>query len=853
MRSPILLLLAACGSTSADDPSATYQIPLDLTQALGPGEARAGVIVQTAAAFGGLASEARSGDVKIYNDRVRFIIQGVRVGSYLADQGGGVIDADVVRPTGVPGRDLVDEWMFMTGSGLVFEADTLTILDDGSESGEAAVRLIGHDSPLKYVNGALESDLIKPLGLQITMDYRLPADSPLLEVTTTLTAGETAFVLPLGDSLVASKEVAALWAEGIGRTDGSPDETTLVGMVSSRNEVALAMLPSPGEVFTSNPSIDVFNSLLRVATAFTPSISLAPGESTTTTRYYGVGHDLSELTDAWLALGDTPTEEVGATVEAPDGPVEGARVTVRLDGTPYTMAVTDVDGLFQANVPSGHEVDFVADGRGPGLYTDLPEGAGFYSPYATAPVQAEALRSLEIGATPIPSAEGRGWAEGTGDLELGEPAWLQVKSGDGLPFALRLSGGTDDADPALVLGRPNGYDALGWSRDGEISLPMEPGTYTLLASRGARYELATTEVTLVAGETTEVGVDLALTCAPEGWLVGDPHMHAAPSPDGGITMTDRLVVSAAVGIQLHFGTDHDHVVDYGPLLDPLGLTPYLRTVVATEESPILRGHKNVYPLVSHPTEPNGGAFLWWNERVEDTDEEVALIRAQYPGAIVQINHPLTGMASFAGWSEGSIASLDLWSDDFDAIEVLNGGHGTGDEEPLLYMDLVRHGLFPAAVGVSDSHAHLSGSPGNSFTWMGIGGDGLDAATNEALVDAMRARRTIASTGPFLDLSIDPGSTVVGATELSVSTCSPSWIGVDRLQLYEDGVLVEEVEGTEATFTLAPAADAAYVVMAQGDTSMSPVSGGHPWAMTSAVRVDVDGDGWTSPLPSLSAE
>ena len=56
-----------------------------------------------------------------------------------------------------------------------------------------------------------------------------------------------------------------------------------------------------------------------------------------------------------------------------------------------------------------------------------------------------------------------------------------------------------------------------------------------------------------------------------GWVLGDPHSHGSPSSDGALPMEDRLIVHAGVGLQVHFGTDHDHLADYRPLLAPLGL------------------------------------------------------------------------------------------------------------------------------------------------------------------------------------------------------------------------------------------------------------------------------------------
>lgn len=328
-------------------------------------------------------------------------------------------------------------------------------------------------------------------------------------------------------------------------------------------------------------------------------------------------------------------------------------------------------------------------------------------------------------------------------------------------------------------------------------------------------------------------------------------MHAAPSPDGGITMADRLVVSAASGLQLHFGTDHDHVVDYGPLIEPLGLKGTLATVIASEMSPLIRGHVNVYPLQSEPEADNGGAWLWWRNPVETTDDEFAAIREAYGETILQMNHPMSGVASFAGWTPGNVERADFWTTDFDAIEVLNGG--SYSEPFALYLDMIARGHLCAPTGVSDSHGYTSGDPGINVTFLGLGTDDPASYDPAGLVEAMKARRTIVSLGPYLELSVEPGSTVSGSTTLEVTSRSPSWITVDRLALWRDGVVVQEISGTTASFDLAPDTDAFYVVSAHGDTPMEPVSSELPWAFASAILVDVAGDGWTPPLPPLTVE
>ncbi|MBT3223320.1 MAG: hypothetical protein HN348_29960, partial [Proteobacteria bacterium] len=105
---PILLLvLVGCKKATSDD-EVPYSAP-DLTVVLGAGEVLAGVVVDEESLFGGISAEGQLGDFKIYNDRAQFIVQAVRESSYYVELGGGVIDADAVRPPGELGRDRVDD------------------------------------------------------------------------------------------------------------------------------------------------------------------------------------------------------------------------------------------------------------------------------------------------------------------------------------------------------------------------------------------------------------------------------------------------------------------------------------------------------------------------------------------------------------------------------------------------------------------------------------------------------------------------------------------------------------------------------------------------------------------------
>ena len=88
---PFFLFL--CGTTCATEP------PLPLDVPLGAGQARTGKVHRTEELIGGPVAYARAGEVwKLYNARVRFLIQDAGTSVGLSLHGGNLIDADLVRP-----------------------------------------------------------------------------------------------------------------------------------------------------------------------------------------------------------------------------------------------------------------------------------------------------------------------------------------------------------------------------------------------------------------------------------------------------------------------------------------------------------------------------------------------------------------------------------------------------------------------------------------------------------------------------------------------------------------------------------------------------------------------------------
>ncbi|MBN2800378.1 MAG: CehA/McbA family metallohydrolase [Deltaproteobacteria bacterium] len=848
----MVLLLALLGCHRAVDDTAQPD-PVDLTVPLPADEARAGLITDPAALFAGLAAEGRPGDYKLYNDRVQFILQGMRDGSHYLPEGGSIIDADLVRPEGHLGRDLVDEWAPMYGLGRVMTPTSIEVISQGGPSEAAVIRVRGDEVAMGLLEGALESPgMIPHLGLSIETTYTLPPGSWLMEVTTKVTAEDEPATLGVADLIMGGPEMASPWVEGQAFGEDGSGGYRWSAYVEDENQLAVGLF-APEGVRLSDTGYQLISSLAEMVVGAGPAQTIAQGETLTWTRYYGVAPDLAHLTDAVLAGQATTLTE--GTVEAPDGPVAGARVHVAVEGSPFSLAITDESGHFALQTPAGAEVSVLAEGRGRGFFNDLGEGHVPYSPYTSPALRQATLAALVEGAPVGPTARGRGTASPEAPLTLRQPGTLTLTEAGGHPFEARLSfvGGDPDASApaALAQTRPQGRAALAWSRGGPVSLTLEPGTYRVLTHRGPAAELEVNEVTIASGERLALEVDLPTAFAASGWLRGDLHCHASPSPDGKVTMEERILTVAGAGIQAHFGTDHDHLADYRPIVAALGLEGVTRSVVSDEVSPPLRGHMNIYPVASDPEAPNGGAWRWWAQIPESTEAEVdALREAHGDDFILQSNHPTSGGVPLAaGWSPGEIDNPDFWTERLQAMEVMNGG--SRDDFGEVWWDLIQRGYPVTPTGTSDAHSHIGGDHGYSFTWLGAGVDAPADLTDPLIVETMLAMRVQPSRGPFLELSVAPGSDVAAGTELRVQAHTASWYAIDRLLLLKDGVEVGRVEGAEGTFTLDTDQDAVFVVEAEGDSPMQPISSRQPWAMSGPYFADAGGDGWTAPLPPFA--
>ena len=896
MRTHILLLLPlliGCPEPSETGIDDEPFLGADPSVPAAPGESRAGVIREgdagEAALFGGISAEGRAGDIKLYNSHVQFIVQGPYLSHGYVPVGGGIIDADRVRPEDQLGRDLIEDVYLAFSMARLFHAETVELISDGSDGGPAIVQSTGTDVAWSWFQGMFERDdpVVDALGLEITTTYTLPPDSDTLEISTRFTnTGDDPVELSPQEGAWGSGEDLIPWEYGSGYDELDSDRREWLILTGRQGESTLTLWRDQDTYGTG-----VITSLAAdygMVLADLGTIELDPGASAVMDRFLTLGADpMSALTSRRELAGDA-MGELCASVQAQGEPVAGARVHFVGDEGLLGWAITDSDGSTCADLPVGAATAY-AVGHADLEHVQLPAGRGRYAPFGATGVNEPALALYrgEIDAQPPPWVMGHPASEGnafevTGgsttsiELEIGKPGRFEISLEDqvGAPLPgvleLRWSAGVppDSAVPADLreaMGVPTGSRAgWAWTADGTFTMDVLPGTYDLEATHGWRHEQAAIDdVEVLPGETTSLTLTLERVIEPDGWLAMDAHLHGAPSFDGALPMADRLVACTATGVDIAVLTDHDVHVDYAPLAQAMGLGGRLLTITGVEVTTMMRGHFNLWPMVPSAREvPNAGALAWWDLRVT-TDELFERMREVVGAdALLQINHPRTpGMLTFADYDpiSGEPDDPESFSWDFETFELINGGVTDLEQVREDFFSFLNHGYIRTPLGVSDSHYRFIPC-GMARTDLYLDADTAGNTNEDAVMEAVLAGHVVAATGTTLRVTAGdalPGDTLTGnAATLNVLVLAPSWIVPGDLRLIRNGEIVFEQtlpdsaeDGVffEGELELEADTDAWFVVEVVGSQPMGDAWRNQtPFAMSNAFFLDIDADGWDAP-------
>ena len=836
----VALILTACngnGNGSNDDDDSGESSPTaSAREASGSGDLLQGPLARSSA-----------GDFVLENDLLRVIIQKPGRNWFgLGTYGGNIIDASAKNTDGSFNPDHMEE--FVTGVNIENTANyTEVVIRNNGEDGEPAVICAsGPDDLIETVN---PSSTIRGLGgvfpdsaddrdlpVQIETCYGLTPDEPWVTLDTTI-SNESAEPLEIyiAEFLSGSGEVEAFQPNlGLGEaqlTTACPDETAVActtGECDQCNYLAYtgkdgAIGVSYGFIHevtgTSSFSSDGINilvlgqSVLPLVAAGAPANFEIPAQGQIILRrYFAVGDGTaSSIADIRNSISGIVTGELSGTITSEGEPLANAQVAVfqttnaNIEPPARFMANhsrADAGGNFRMTLPPGeYEVQAHAEGY---LYAN-DEPARVVITEETASVQ---------------------------DFDLPAPGYLQVSvtevasvgADQPVPAKLQLVG--IDPSPAWknnILGQQTGIFAdtserLPYGvtmvefidRDGMSErIPVEPGEYQVVVSRGPRYSAYKQDVTISSGITTQVQASIVQVVETPQIVFADFHVHSIESWDTEVTQEERVATYLAEGMDFFTPSEHDMRVDFTDTLEDMDVTDLIGTAPSAEITPRDYGHFNTWPVSIDSSLISGGSVDWGREAAPGMDfpeygsyglspAEIFDTSREDPLAkVVQINHIAghfggggsglaidTGLTPPQSLIDLSSRRLDpnlenAFDQNFDALEIWIGSDGRngifGDflgQNAGDWFNLLNQGLVRTAVANSDSHdRRITYLATRNLIASTETDPGELSGLAESLADTVAEGRVVGSNGPVM---------TINATATYVGTTRTAGLGVDEL-------------------------------------------------------------------------
>lgn len=758
------------------------------------GQARAGrlteeLIVQPAHG----RQRVRPGDYVLANSRIAVVIEAPGSSDGYARFGGEILAVDRTGDDGRPaGVSSYVETLMPLGIEVV-NPRSVTVLSDGSDGSAAVVRATGPLEAIPFLDGALGVLFPRRYGLEGAVDYVLAPDSEKLEIRLGVinpSEEPVQFSFEPAPGSLVTDEMHGFFhdnhnqfvapATGFAKPSG---ELPWAGFVArDGGRWAFAWRAAGGETIQSNATISGF----RYFTG--PGFTAAACDTTFSTHAEVIagGPEYDGLLAAIRRVdGEPPWREVSGTMrDAAGNPLADAWVhELDGDGSYLSRARTDDQGNYVLHAPD-RAVQLAAQKRG------LPRSA---------PVDLLASESNK-------------------DLTFQQNGTITVTATDaagGMPLPVRVQvlptgDGTSTPDEWGVQDEARGRLHNDFAVSGSSTLPVPPGEYRVVVSRGYEWELIERTITVGEGETVAVDAVLEHSVDSTGVLCGDFHIHSAHSADSSDPIEHKVKGAIADGLDIPVSSEHEWVVDFQPVIERLGLQRWAWGGSSEELTTFTWGHFGVVPLIPRPDEPNFGAVDWIGK---DPADVFGAVRALPENPVLIVNHPSGGGfgAYFdAAGLDRSTATGDapLWSNDFDAIEVFNdsGLDSNRDGSVADWFALLEGGFTFWAVGSSDSHSIRSSPVGYPRTCMRFGHDDPTLLSPMALRDALGSGASTISGGLFMTVEgpngVGPGDTIDAApatVEFTVTVQAPSWIDARELEVIVNG----ETISTEALLPLGP--------------------------------------------------
>jgi hypothetical protein len=454
---------------------------------------------------------------------------------------------------------------------------------------------------------------------------------------------------------------------------------------------------------------------------------------------------------------------------------------------------------------------------------------------------------------------------------------VQVREPKGQRIPCRITVVDENGALAPIVGAPGEMLAVRpgvvYTGNGTAHIGLRAGRYTVYASRGFEYGMASLQVNVSAGGTVPVSFEIAREVPTPGLISCDTHIHTLTlSGHGDSTLDERMLTIAGENVELAIATEHNLHADYTEAAERTGMARYFTPVRGNEVTTSV-GHFNIFPVEPGAPVPNA--------KLTDWPEIMKAIRATAGVQVVLLNHPRgvhnkfvpfgpENFDSETGESKGRIEFS------FDGLEAINPGAQQTDYM-LVFRDwfaLLNRGIRVIAVGASDSHDVSRYIVGQGRTYIAASDDDPSHIDISTACKNLLAGRACVSMGLLPLITVNDRFTVGElATDLPeqvrvrVKVLGPSWVRAEKVELFANGTKIQESaidsrradapgEKAEITWVIPrPAEDTYLVAIVTGPPVTAPF-----WAMTrpyqptsqkwqgraigatNPVWLDADGDG-----------
>jgi hypothetical protein len=467
-----------------------------------------------------------------------------------------------------------------------------------------------------------------------------------------------------------------------------------------------------------------------------------------------------------------------------------------------------------------------------------------------------------------------------GPMQRTFDATLDVKvTENGTPVPCRITVVNERGDLAALHLATNAATSarpgVVYAGNGSARIQLLAGNYTVFASRGPEYNVATQAVSVAKGSPINVDLKIMREVPTPGLVSCDTHVHTfTHAKHGDATSNERMLTIAGEALELPISTEHNFLAPFNEPAKQSRVDQHFTPVLGCEVT-TKRGHFNVFPIVPDSRVPDF--------RLEHWPALMENIRATPGVQVVVLNHPRDVHAGFCPFAETNFnaqtgENLRGFDFEFNALELINSGALRSDLMQVFHdwFALLNYGYKIVGVGASDSHDVSRFIVGQGRTYI-VCDDKNPGKLNVAeAMSNLRQGKALISLGLITTLNVDDRFEVGDlATRLGqnikvlAQVRGPSWITADKVELFANGKRIAEhpidpttrVEKMNVSWTIPkPKGDCHLIAIASGPGVRSP-----HWAIprpyqasspkwqprvlgaTNPIWIDADGDGKFTPL------